>query len=330
MKTLNLIDLSKSDIKYQIQKFPDGQQNVVILGEIETFRVDEGHPKDYYWEKRLIPINGNYIQIKSRLNNFLDLELIVCAVASLRLCGVKEIHLYVPYILGARSDRKFEIGGNRYIKDVIAPILNSLNFESVTCYDPHSYVLENCINNFESITNVELVRWAISDLKGSFKSPSPLPNTENIILVSPDAGANKKIFKVAEQIGYTGDIITCSKSRDVNGKITHVVVPIKYEETKDIIIIDDICDGGATFNNISAALNDAGHQGKKYLIISHGIFSKGFDDLFKYFDGIYCTNSYSDILKPMEKGTMSGVHTSMKKNIINRPDNEFVKQLNVF
>ena len=32
MKTLNLVDLDKSDVKYKISKFPDGQQNIVILG----------------------------------------------------------------------------------------------------------------------------------------------------------------------------------------------------------------------------------------------------------------------------------------------------------
>lgn len=30
MKTLNLVYPEKSDIKYQVQKFPDGQQNIVI------------------------------------------------------------------------------------------------------------------------------------------------------------------------------------------------------------------------------------------------------------------------------------------------------------
>lgn len=30
----------------------------------------------------------------------------------------------------------------------------------------------------------------------------------------------------------------------------------------------------------------------------NGIFSKGFEELSKYFDGIYCTNSYRDITFP--------------------------------
>ena len=61
-------------------------------------------------------------------------------------------------------------------------------------------------------------------------------------LVSPDAGASKKIYKLAEQIGYEGDIITCSKDRDIDGKLTRTIVPLNFTELeKDFIIIDDIC-----------------------------------------------------------------------------------------
>jgi ribose-phosphate pyrophosphokinase len=319
-KTLNLVDIDKSDIKYQIQKFPDGQQNIVIKSSVN-------HNIPMANGIGLSDIKKYPIQIKSRLNNWLDLELIVCTVASLRILKVKEIHLYVPYILGARSDRKFEHGGNRYIKDVIAPVLNSLNFESVTCIDPHSYVLENCINNFESITNKELVMKVFDNGWNSLKM-------SECVLISPDAGASHKIYKLAEQIGYKGDIITCSKERDANGKLTNISLMNLPKDawTKDLIIVDDICDGGQTFINIAKHFkeNYGDLKGKIYLIITHGIFSKGFHELCDYFDGIYCTNSYSNTLAPLEKGTMSGVHTSMKKGIINRADNVFVKQLNVF
>ena len=150
MTILNLVNPEKSGIQYIINKFPDGQQNLVIksVAKIEIML-----------EKRNLAI-----QIKSRLNNWLDLELITCAVASLRELGVKEIHLYVPYIVGARSDRKFEEGGNNYIKDVIAPVINSLNLKTVTCIDPHSYSLECCIKNFRSIDNSQLVKFALNQI----------------------------------------------------------------------------------------------------------------------------------------------------------------------
>lgn len=125
----------------------------------------------------------------------------------------------------------------------------------------------------------------------------------DFILVSPDAGASHKIYKLAEQIGYKGDIITCSKERDKEGKLSKVTINgIEALNTdKDCIILDDICDGGATFINIAKKLisnrKECGGKGKLYLIVTHGIFSKGFEELSRHFDGIYCTNSYSDLPK---------------------------------
>lgn len=328
MKTLNLVYPDKSDIKYKISKFPDGQQNVVIIGEKDTIKVNDGHPKDYHWKNIIIPLQNSTIQIKSRLNNWLDLELIVCAVSSLRELGVEEIHLYTPYIIGARSDRKFEEGSNNYLKDVICPIINLLNFKTVTCIDPHSDVLEACIKGFRKESNVNLIKFSLNTIYNLNCGETAYLKQNNFILVSPDAGASKKIYKIAEQIGYTGDIITCSKDRDVDGKLSRIVVPITDNQHnmlhrgpyKDFIIIDDICDGGATFINIAKKIKEYFHESGKteskiYLIVTHGIFSKGFTELSKYFDGIYCTNSYFDLKKSEE---------------IQHVSQNIVKQLNVF
>jgi ribose-phosphate pyrophosphokinase len=74
------------------------------------------------------------------------------------------------------------------------------------------------------------------------------------------------------------------------------------------VIVDDICDGGRTFLEIAKTIRSERNISilKIYLVVTHGIFSAGFDELKKHFDGIYCTNSVSDI------------------------DNELVKQLNIF
>lgn len=300
MKILNLTDLDSSDIKFEVSRFPDGQQQVKIIP-FEFIYYPEGHTHFTRHSNNFKISKEISIQIKSRLNNFKDLELIICATKSARELGIKEIHLYIPYFLGSRSDRKFEEGSNNYLKDVICPIINSLNFSSVTVMDPHSDVLEACLNNFKKIDNREVVRGAIPSFFINEKGNVYEYFNNNCILISPDAGANKKIFKVAEQISYTGDIITCSKSRDVNGKLTKTNVPLLDRESHDFIIIDDICDGGATFLNIAKSIKKQYEgleditQVKIYLIVTHGIFSKGFKELNKYFDGIYCTNSYRDV-----------------------------------
>ena len=310
MKTLNLVYPEKSDIKWKLSKFPDGQQNVTI----ET--------KEYLLNK----YTGCYedIKITSRLNNWLDLELIICAVKSLQSLGHKMIHLYTPYIIGARSDRKFSEGGNNYLKDVICPILNSLELESITCIDPHSHVLEACLKRFRKESNIKLIELALNDGilgQGKVKKEGGINWINENILVSPDAGASHKIYKLAEQIGYKGDVITCSKERDENGKLTKTVVPTTYNQlaNKDIIILDDICDGGNTFINIAKEISKfMDDDAKLYLIVTHGIFSKGFNELADYFDKIYCTNSYQD-LNPNDLSNLGNMYLG-----------DFVKQLNVF
>jgi len=301
MVTLDLTSEDRSGLKYKISKFPDGQQDVTITGrKLSSTWIGD-------W-------SGQAIKIVSRLNSFKDLELIICATKALKRYGTKEIHLYIPYILGARSDRQFVEGGTSYLVDIIAPILNAQNYESIECLDVHSDIALACINGLKSKSNKDLVRFALHDLYG--------PNTEdNFVLVSPDGGALKKIYHLADEIGFKDEIICCSKFRDTDGKLTKVHVPVRVDHfSKDIIIVDDICDGGRTFINISNEFKLAQPErtGKRYLIVTHGIFSAGWGGLMDSFDKIYTTNSYSNYLK-------GGLPSREVKWI---EDN--VKQLNVF
>lgn len=284
MLNLNLTNKEGSEVKFEIYNFPDGQRQVKIHAP----------------SRALYPDGSTTVSISSRMNNFQDLEVIICATKSLRQLGFKEIHLYCPYFLGSRSDRIFEVGTNNYLKDVICPIVNSLKFESVTVLDPHSDVLEACLNNYRKLNNFDLVRFAISNLDEEY--PGDL--FENIVLVSPDAGAAKKIYKVAEHIGYKGEVLICSKTRDEHGKLSNLNIPLNYEHVeKQLIIIDDICDGGATFVNIGRKIWEyriaTGAESKTFgpvsLVVTHGLFKNGYIELNRYIKNIYTTNSYSTI-----------------------------------
>ena len=261
---LNLTDVEKSDIAFKVSKFPDGQQSISIepVGPTPT------------------------IQIQSRLNSFRDVELIICANQSLKEMGATNIQLYVPYFLGARSDRKFGEGETNYLKNVICPIINSQGFSKVITLDPHSDVLEACLNNFEKENNFKLVEYAISEID----------KKENIILVSPDAGAYKKVFDVAKEFNIE-NIITATKVRDIKtGNILSTQLPIISRNVKyKYVIVDDICDGGRTFIELAKAIKSQREAVEIYLVVTHGIFSAGFVELNKYFKGIFCTDSYRDV-----------------------------------
>lgn len=304
MKILHLVKPESSEIKFEVSKFPDGQQDVKILNADQWAR----HPMDY-----------EEIVIKSRFNNFKDLELIVCATQALRRLGVKDISLFIPYLLGARSDRQFVSGGTSYLVDVIAPILNEQQYTRVTVLDVHSDVAAACINNLVSQSNQRLVDFTLLNLY-----PGTRPSEQPFVLVSPDAGSLKKVYKIADSLEYKGDVIVCSKFRNWKGEISRVDVgKIETNQTgygnKDFLIIDDICDGGRTFIGIAEQINrvmGAMRKGKIYLVVTHGIFSAGFQELEKHFDNVFCTNSVGLL--------------DSNINLYNAKKPDFLKQLDIF
>lgn len=275
MITLDLVNPEKSQIKYKISQFPDGQQTVDLID----------------WND--LAIYDDAVKISSRLNSFKDLELIICATAAIRnIKPNREIALYVPYFMGARSDRKFVDGGVNYLKQVICPIINSLNFVTVITLDPHSDVLEACLNNYEKLDNHTVVKYALTEIDNKKDAQ------ERICLVSPDAGAYKKIFDVAKKFQIQ-NIVTANKVRDMrSGKILKTELPNLPGLVGDdlqYVIIDDICDGGRTFNELAKAIREQRADAKIYLVVTHGIFSAGFAELTRHFEHIYTTNSHRDI-----------------------------------
>jgi ribose-phosphate pyrophosphokinase len=264
-------------VDFKVSKFADGQQSLTLTGDMRG---------------NLSYLQGADVIIKSRLNNFKDLELIICANQALRECSVATVSLYVPYFLGARSDRKFTEGSSNYLKTVICPIINSQKFESVQVLDPHSDVLEACLNNFQKVSNYLLVKYALTDIDNTNQA------RERIVLVSPDAGALRKIYKVAEWFDLN-EVVTAVKHRDPKtSKITHTDIslkPLVHEYGKKFVIVDDICDSAGTSIELAKAIKERTQDSKIYLIATHGIFSSGLFDLSAYFEKIYCTNSVQDI-----------------------------------
>lgn len=305
MNTINLVNPSEGNLNYKISPFPDGQQSITLEG--------DGRGNFSFLE-------DSEVTIKARLNTFRDLELIVCTTQALREARVSKIHLYSPYFIGGRSDRKFVNGTSNYIKTVISPIINLQNYSSVTVLDPHSDVLEACINNFKKQDNIKLVEFALPKIDNTNEA------REKTVIISPDAGALKKIYNVAEHFDIT-NVLIAAKHRDIKtGKITHTEVPDldKYRTDSNFVIIDDICDGGRTFTEVAKVIKshvwprDEYFRGKIFLIVTHGIFSAGLEPLGDFFDGIYTTNSFRDVVNDAED-TDKEIEAKQK-----------VKQLNVF
>ncbi|MFN0255594.1 ribose-phosphate diphosphokinase [Pedobacter ureilyticus] len=243
----------------------------------ESFTFSGGEPH--------IKINPNFetakgVTITHRLNSFNDLGLLCLAVDALKRMQVAIVDLYIPYFPAARQDRVMIKGEPLSVK-VYADIINSLGFKKVLVFDAHSEVTPAVLNNCEVIANHKFIAKVMEEIGNE------------AILISPDGGALKKIYKVSEFLGGV-EVVECSKSRNVKtGKLSGFKVYADDLQGKDCLIVDDICDGGGTFIGLAEELRNK-NAGKLYLAVSHGIFSKGFGELSSSFEKIFTSNSVKD------------------------------------
>lgn len=230
-------------------------------------------------------LTGVDVLIVSRFKDGNDLMLIVLATDAARRAGAASVSLFIPFLPFARQDRVM-VDGEPMSIGAFAKIINIQGFKKVILFDPHSDVSPALIENSHVINNYEFV----GDI---------LAGTRDYRLASPDAGAYKKIFRLAahlgKRMGGQNEIVICDKVRDLaTGKILNTTVNVDDLKGQDVYIVDDILDGGRTFIAMAEELKTR-NSGDLYLIVTHYIGSNGEDELKKYFKHIYTTNSVKDV-----------------------------------
>lgn len=232
-------------------------------------------------------------------------ELIMTADAIRRIEPNIELVCIIGYFPYGRQDRVCNTGEALGAK-VYAEMINAINFDAVVVADPHSDVIGACLNNCTVMeqhavikTQIELMDWI---------------TTTKPLIVSPDAGANKKTLKLCKELGIDS-FIRADKTRDTRtGAITDTIVYENYEgelEDKHVLIVDDICDGGYTFIQLAKALKAKGVVTVS-LFVTHGIFSKGVQVLLDNgIDHVYTTDSIDPIgIQGFDKITAESLYYS--------------------
>jgi len=274
MKTIELTaipyinkDLIKTyNIEYNKVKFPSGEIKIEI--------------KD-----QKIITELKMIHFRARLKDekdLFELMLIKDALGSASPCKFEYILdlIYLPYM---RQDRVCS-AGECFSLNVVAGMVNSMNFDEVNIYDPHSNVAPLLINNAKTIGKNRIFFDLLSEKVGS---------TDTIVL-SPDVGAYKEVNELALKFNAKNSVATGFKHRDLKtGEISRVTIHGNVTN-KNVVIIDDICDGGRTFIELAklAKTKELYDAKSVELVVTHGIFTKGLDALKPYIDKIYTTDSY--------------------------------------
>lgn len=127
MQTLNLIDYNKSDIKYQIINFPDGEPHIK-LGEINR---------------------KHSVQVYCRICNPSDLFILLQIGDILNRQGVI-FSLRIYYLMSMRMDRVITFEESFSLK-VVADLINNMNPSYVLILEPHSEIVFKLIENCSMI-----------------------------------------------------------------------------------------------------------------------------------------------------------------------------------
>ena len=256
--------------------------------QVFTFSGGEVHVKLDMTAFSLINFIGVKVQIHQEIRTSDDFMAVVMAKDALdeifRFYPNTPIELYSLYVPYARQDRYCEQGEAFGVR-TFARLLNSLNFSRVVIADPHSEVTPAVINNLQIMPQHEIAFYMLG-----WKL-----RMDNFELVSPDGGALKKIFKLGTQMNLK--VHCADKIRDTaTGDIIRTDISVQDFGGANLMIVDDICDGGRTFIELAKVLRDR-NAGRIELFVTHGIFSKGVDVFEGYVDCIHSFNVWENNVK---------------------------------
>lgn len=252
----------------------------------DYIRVNSEIPKSFKFPGGEISINVAHIpawadtQVTAFLKNsdaIMELLLVTDALARIGV-DISKATLEIPYFPYARQDRACNDGEALSLK-VMADLINPLGYGRVSVFDPHSDVTSALINNLYIYKQEYFARSCGKDI-----------NTVNLVVVAPDAGAEKKARSIANSLNVP--LVTATKNRNTaTGEIVgtyisgQVTTPNPHH-----FIVDDICDGGRTFVELAKTLRNH-NPSEISLFVTHGIFSKGFDVFKGLIDTVFYTNS---------------------------------------
>lgn len=174
-------------------------------------------------------------------------------------------HLYMPFLPYARQDKPIS-NNETFALCTFATLLNSLKFDKVEAMDIHNFDRAS-----EYIDNLE-------DIFPKGQIEQAFLKSDSTLICYPDDGAR---VRYANKFPYRYSILGHKVRDSKTGYITdyQIEVPEGVQiKGANILIIDDICDGGMTFKILAEQLRSREAR-RITLYTTHGIYSKGLKTL---------------------------------------------------
>lgn len=252
--------------------------------EVESFNFVGGEPHIKITTPPAFKSYGDKILILQRFNSSEDIVKVLLANDALKRLGFKDIELFIPYFPAGRQDRPCVEGEPLSLK-VFASMINSCGFSKVITFSPHSDVTGALLDNCEFLDYNEVA----SEAFFAFKLKS---KTNKIAVVSPDAGAAKKVYSLFEKVKNEDVIfVQAGKIRNPNnGELSGTRVEIDSLEGYDCMVFDDVVCKGGTFTYLSKELVKKGCE-RLGIFVGHADCEEGVRNLIGHYDFVSFTNS---------------------------------------
>lgn len=269
--------------------------NTFLSPGITEFTFPDGQPH--------IKINSDFDIEKSvvcRITNPADLFKVELLASMLP----KRKTLSIAYLMGGRMDRAIS-DAEPFTLKVVADSINAMGWGKVKIFCPHSHVAMDLINNSQRILDAEELFYRTSiyssiimydpaffiDLS-SLDARFYIRTGYEFSIVFPDKGCADRMRDTISFSDFRhANYVVLDKKRELStGKILGMRI-IEGTPSKHCLILDDLCDGGATFAGAGECLRESGAE-RVDLAVCHGIFSKG--GAIANIDHSFTTNSYRD------------------------------------
>jgi len=185
------------------------------------------------------------------------MELLVM-IDALKRASAARITAVIPYFGYARQDRKVA-PRTPITSKLVADLITTAGAQRVLCVDLHAGQIQGFFNI--PVDHLYAAPAVLEDVKSRF--------TEELVVVSPDAGGTERARAFAKRLNAGLAIIDKRRSAANVSEVMHIIGDV---DGRTCIIVDDMIDTAGTLCQAAAALKAHG-AGDVYATATHAVLS---------------------------------------------------------
>jgi ribose-phosphate pyrophosphokinase len=227
--------------KSTVAQFADGEVSMSIGESVRGSDV-------FVVQSTCKPVNDHMLQLLIMIDAF-------------KRASAGRITAVIPYFGYARQDRKARSRDPISAK-LMADLITVAGADRVLTMDLHAPQIQGFFNiPVDHLLGVPILAPYFC---------SRFPNTEEVVVVSPDLGSVGRARRFAEKFDASIAIVDKRRPRANVSEVVNIIGDVRG---KTVILVDDMVDTAGTLCNAASALMDRGGAKEVYACATHGLFN---------------------------------------------------------